>query len=832
MAHILEHLVSYGSPKHPDAKAEQTARGAKRNASTWTDRTNYFEIFPASDENLEWALDLEADRMLNAFVKKDTLASQMSVVRNEMERAEDSPAFVLSLRMEASAYLWHNYGKSTIGARSDIENVPIERLQAFYKRYYRPDNAVLVIAGKFDEARALKLLAEKFGSVARPSDPLPDTYTDEPVQDGERTVVVRRVGDVQLASATYHVPAAAHADVAALDLLDRIMTSAPSGRLYKALVETKKAAGVASELSPRRDPGTISFTARVRKEASLEDAKTALLATLEGVAANPIAKEELDRARAQILRDLELQMTNSDRVAIELTEWIAAGDWRLLFIHRDRIRKLTPEEVQRAAVSYLIPSNRTLGLFIPEEKPQRAEIPPAPDLVSLVTDYKGDAAVAAGEMFDPAPSNVEKRTTRAKLASGMKLHLLPKKTRGETVSGIIQLNYGSAQSLAGRGSTSDAVRGMLMRGTAKHTRQQIQDELTRLKAQMSVGGSTAATELQFQTTRTNLPDVMKLAAEILREPAFPEAEWELLKQSRLAGVEQMRTNPQGVASNALARHLYVYPAEDPRYVATFDEQIERINKGTIADARKFYADFYGASNAQLAIVGDFDAAQVQKLAADLFGNWKSSQPWEHVGRKFQKPAVVNQALELPDKANATFLAGLPVSLSDADPDYPALVLANYILGGTSTSRLYDRIRAKEGLSYSVSTQFNAAVREPLATWIIFAISAPENSRRVEAAFRDEMTKALKDGFPPAEIESAKKSWLESQNVARSGDAALARRLLQLGYDERTVAWEADLEQKVASLTAEQVNAAVRRHLDPQQVSIFRAGDFRKTEPRP
>jgi zinc protease len=351
-----------------------------------------------------------------------------------------------------------------------------------------------------------------------------------------------------------------------MSVLEEVMTRPPSGRVYKALVETKKAATVSSEFIPRRDPGDIGFSATVRKEASLEEAKNALLSTVEGAAAAPISKEEVERARARLLRDIDLQLTNSEQVAMALTEWVAAGDWRLLFLHRDRIRKITPEEVQRAALTYLIPSNRTLGMFIPDDKPVRAAIPQTPDIAALVKDYKGDAAVAAGEVFDPATGNVEKRTTRAKLPNGMKLTLLPKKTRGETVAGVIQLNYGTAQSLSGGAMASNATRGMLMRGTTKHSRQQIQDELTRLKAQMNVTGSTPVTELTFQTTRANLPEVLKLAAEILREPAFPASEWEQYKQATLAAAEQNRTNPNAMASLALARHMNPYPANDPRYV--------------------------------------------------------------------------------------------------------------------------------------------------------------------------------------------------------------------------------------------------------------------------
>jgi zinc protease len=201
MAHLLEHLLFKGTPAHPDIVQELNERGAQPNGTTSYDRTNYFEIFPASSDNLEWALDLEADRMVNSFVAQADLESEMTVVRNEMEAGENSPLNILIERIKSTAYLWHNYGKSTIGARSDVENLPIERLQAFYRKYYQPDNAVLLVAGNFEADEALALIVEKFGSIPRPertgSNVLYSTYTDEPTQDGERTVTLRRVGEVQ-----------------------------------------------------------------------------------------------------------------------------------------------------------------------------------------------------------------------------------------------------------------------------------------------------------------------------------------------------------------------------------------------------------------------------------------------------------------------------------------------------------------------------------------------------------------------------------------------------------------------------------------------------------
>ena len=297
MAHLLEHMVFKGSPKHLKPWDELTAHGSRPNGSTSYDRTNYFETFAATDENLNWALDLESDRMVNSFIAKKDLDSEMTVVRNEFEADENNPFRVLLDRVVSSAYIWHNYGKEVVGARSDIENVPIERLQAFYHKYYQPDDAVLTIAGKFDEGKTLALVDKYFSPIPRPARTLQKIYTVEPTQDGERSVTLRRVGDTQLVQAIYHVPAASHADFAAVNILAQVLGDTPSGRLHKALVETKKASSVFGFNFELREPGIAVFGAEVRQGDSLEAARDVLVQTIEKLSNTPPTKEEVERAR-------------------------------------------------------------------------------------------------------------------------------------------------------------------------------------------------------------------------------------------------------------------------------------------------------------------------------------------------------------------------------------------------------------------------------------------------------------------------------------------------------------------------------------------------------
>src|SRR5687767_9111539 len=261
MAHLLEHLLFKGSKRHPNLKEEFTRRGVRWNGTTATDRTNYFETFAAADENLDWALGMEADRMLNSFVSKSDLESEMTVVRNEFEMGENNPGGVLYQRMQQLAFPWHNYGNPIIGQRSDIEKVPIDKLQAFYRTWYQPDNAVLIVAGRFDRSRAVALAGRHFGAIPRPKRVLPSFYTVEPTQDGERRVRLERVGDNHIVMALYRASAGSHPDFPAIDVLANILGDVPAGRLHRGIVQKGLAASAWGAAREMHDPGYLYFGA-------------------------------------------------------------------------------------------------------------------------------------------------------------------------------------------------------------------------------------------------------------------------------------------------------------------------------------------------------------------------------------------------------------------------------------------------------------------------------------------------------------------------------------------------------------------------------------------
>jgi zinc protease len=830
MAHLLEHMNFKGTPKHPNIPKELTSHGANANATTSYDRTNFFETFPATSPNLEWALGLEADRMLHSFIAKKDLDTEMTVVRNEFESGENSPTRILQERVLETAFLWHNYGHPTIGARADIEGVPIKRLQDFYHLYYQPDDATLIVGGNFAEARTLKLIERLFGPIPKPTRTLPNFYTAEPAQDGEREVILNRIGGEKVLMEAYHIPADAHPDNAPLSMLAQMLDDRPSGRLYKRLVETKLANSAAASADTLHDPGWMMFTVILPKEADIAAVRTALNGIVSGLAGEPFSAEELSRALSQQLLFYERLMSSSQQVAQTLSENVAIGDWRLLFWDRDQLKKVTLDDIKRVAATYLIPSNRTVGEFIPDDHPLRAAIGATPDLTAMLQDYKGAPVEEAGEHFDPTPANIEARTRRATVGL-VKTAFLEKKTKGGRVNATLQFHFGTAQALQNRGTIGRLTAELLMRGTRQHTRQQLEDELTRLKATLNVGGSAAGVNVSLQTTRENLPAVLRLAAEVLQQPAFPADQLDEIKRNQLARIDGSRTDPGALSGLAVRRYISPYAPTDYRYVQNFDEEADSLRKVTVADLTAFHQAFYGVGAAEVGVVGSFDAAATAKLIGDLFGSWKSAAPYERAPSESKVIAGKTETIETPDKTNAEYESVALLKVRDDNADYPALVVGNAILGGGFlSSRLATRIRQHDGLSYSIGSQLSADSLDPVGSFDIYAISAPQNTAKVDADARDELAKFLAAPVTAAEITNVTSGLLQERQLGRSGDGALAGQLARHLYLDRDFSWDARYEKALAAVTPEAIQEAVHTYLDPNAMITVKAGDFAKSAP--
>ena len=824
MAHLLEHMLFKGTKIFPKLDKDLQDKGARYNGTTSYDRTNYYETMPASDENLHYGIRMEADRLVNSTIRGEDLASEMTVVRNEFEIGENNAMRVLSQKMHSVMFEWHNYGRAVIGNRSDIERVPLPNLRAFYRKYYQPDNVMLVVAGKFDEKKALGYVGKYFGALPRPARKLPKTYTREPAQDGERSVTLRRVGQTQWVGAAYHIPAGSHPDFAPIWVLNNILGTEPAGRMYQKLSLTKKAVTVLAGAYGTHDPGIMEMLCEVRPDRSLEDCKSSMLAMVEEIRTEGVTDAEVKRAQAQFKKDRLATMSQTTSMAVGISNWAAQGDWRLWFILRDRIEKVTAKDVQRVAKQYMAVNNRTIGQFIPTKGAQRVTIPETPDIQKLVSNYRGRKEIAKGEEFDPNPLAIEQRTTRYDLPSGIKVSLLPKKTRGEMVYVNLSLRYGSAETLVGQNQAAGVLPIVMSRGTKTMTHRQIQDSLDALQASMSQNGGLGQMSFSLRTKKKNLAKAWAILTKVLLEPSFPEKELALLKRQQLAYYEGAKSEPQFLGPRKMRKILNPYPKGHVLYRPTLKESVEETKAVTIAQLKKLYAmvGFQG----ELAIVGDFELEGAKELVAPM-AEWKAKTPYHRIVES--TPQLVKASyseIETPDKANAVYVAGLVIPDGRLSKDYPGLMIGNYILGSGFTSRLMSRVRKKEGLSYDVFSQYSASHLDPRSDLFIGAMSNPMNTRKVVKVIREELDKLRGAGVTATELKAAKNGFVRRQTLQRTNDATLAILLNVTSYRGDTMAYYKELESKIKALTVDGVNKAIKKGFESKRLVVVIAGDFK------
>ncbi|MBV8379326.1 MAG: insulinase family protein [Paucibacter sp.] len=836
MAHLLEHLMFKGTPTHKDIPTEFAQHALRFNGTTNTDRTNYFESFNADDKTLAYAIGMEADRMVHSNIARADLDKEMSVVRNEYERGENEPFAVLMKRVQSAAYEWHAYGHATIGPKSDIENVPIEKLQAFYRTYYRPDNATLLVAGRFDPQATLQLIAKDFGPVANPLAPIPVPYTVEPAQDGERSVVVRRVGGQPILLVSYHVPAQAHPDTPALLVYSSLMSLQPSGHIYKQLVETKQAVDAGLVGLGGHDPGSAMAYAVLPADAKPEDidaVQKKLTGLVEDSAATPdtpFTEDELKRVRDLAVLQYRNAMKRPEALIGQISSLLGAGDWRLMFQLMEDIPKVTLADVERVRHAYFKAANSTVGRYLPTTEVERVTIPETPALAERLAALKAPPKVEEGEQFDPTPAHLDERTKVQTLPSGIELSTLSKKTRGNTVTLLMNLRWGEARATTLALGT-DAVDDMLMEGSEHYDRQKIRDELVRLKATASVSGGNQGATLVISAERDTLLDALALMADVMQHPLFPADAFDRIKKGGLAGLEASREQ-LGTKRQEAVRGLYNsgrgVKFGDPDYIPSLDERIDELRRTQLGDVRDFYTRYWSADATRVAVVGALPDGLAAAVEKD-FGAWKKADAprfVRHVSTAFELP-VQRVDVEAKDKTSAEATWAERLVLSEQDADYLPLALAVRVFGsGGMESRLSTRVRRNDGMTYGIGARMAAPWFGNDADLYISATFAPQNREAVIAAVHEELLRMSQDGITAEELARAKHDILEAWRQARASDGALAGSLNQhLDIGHRDWVYTAQRDAALQAVTLEQANAAWRKYIRPDGFLLSTAGDF-------
>lgn len=832
MAHLLEHMLFKSTKNLGDIKKMLSDKGGAANGTTYYDRTNYYEVFPSTDENLAWALEMEADRMINATLLQEDLDKEFSVVRNEFEIGENDPTSVLMERTANTAYLWHNYGLSTIGSKEDIERVKTPQLRRFYEKYYQPDNAVLVVAGKFDEQKAIEFIEQYFSVIPKPTRVLDEILTVEPAQDGEKYIEVKRNGDSKHIQMLYHTASYADKDYAALAALELILTNDPSGYLHQALVETQKVSSLWAFSPTVRDASFMLFNFDVPNDKDQVKALAEIKAEVAKIGTIQYTQEDLDRAKTNLLKGIEALQNNTIGTAISLTEIIGSGDYRLGFMYRDNVENLTIEDINRVAKKYFTDNNRTVGMFIPTKDEVRVK--PTEflntDIDALVKDYKGKETAHDIRDFAPTIANLQQNYTTGQLSNGMKFGVIDKDLKGEKVNISIQIPVGNQKDLHNKQYIGSLTASMLTAGTTSKSKQEIQDKFDQLKSSVRIQFTGQTITIHVSSYRNTIKETMELLEDVLKNPIFPESELTKLKLEYTTYLEGTLNDPQTVAFNKIAQATSKEAKGSIFYASSTQEDIDGYKAVTSNEIKDFYHKFFGGNNGIATVLGMQNKEEAKGLLEKTVGNWTNKVKFERAYPTFFATKQGKEIIQTPDKENAAAVGSLTFEMNKSNPDYPALVFANEVMGGGfMTARIPQRLREKEGISYGAGTQLSVPSNpnNNNSSWFIYAFLNPTKRAEVEHGINDEFAKLVANGITEEELKTNKVSWKNSRQTDLGSDSYLmSLSNLYLTYDVPFADFD-KLNQDIDKLTVKQVNAAIKKYLQPSKFTTIYVGDFSK-----
>ena len=821
--HLLEHLMFKGTEKFDRSKGtgfDQVLErvGAETNATTWLDRTNYFATVPSNA--LPLLVEVEADRMRNLALREEDRRPEMTVVRNEFERGENNPRSALEKEIWSSAFIAHPYHHDTIGWRSDIEKVPNEKLRAFYDTFYWPNNATATLIGDFETADALSIIKQNYGPIPKAPHEFPKVYTEEPEQSGQRRVMVKRAGELGVVALAHKIPAATHPDYPAVQVLATILTSGKTSRCYRSLTDKNLTTDVSAFTSFNLDPTLDIIFASLVTGVKHEDVEPKLVAEIEKVKKDGVTPAEVQSAIGQLLAARAFARDGSFAQASELNECIAVGDWSLFLTLDDKLKAVTAADVLRVAKKYYLERHSVAGWFVPQVDEEAGTVEKAAAPVEEKFQPKEVKAPARPDkdLAPPATTKFSDRVVREKVAGA---DLLVCKTEVKDVVNIHgSLPAGEAAST--NRALADLTANMLDRGTKQRDQFVIAELLEKVGATISFQANPETLEFQAKCLAKDLPLVMEILAEELRTPAFTTEEFDKLKPQLASDVQQMLEDTDTQA--AIAFSQAIFPAGHPSRRASVPELVADIEKAKVADVQAFHAANYGPAGLHLAVVGDLDPAAVKALVEKRFGGWTGGHPVAA-----ETPATPAKSGEkivaMPDKTSISVLIGMPTGVRASDEDWLALDLANTILGRSFTSRLMGNVRDREGLTYGIGSKTSFDTFRGGA-WFIRATFAPALLERGLASTHRELDSWWKDGVTPAELDYRKSAIAGSFAVSLETTDGLAEQLLRCAERGFEVKWVDEFPAKVRALTLEQVNAAIKKRLDPAKMVTIKAGTLK------
>jgi len=835
--HLLEHLMFKGTPKYNKETISITNAlqniGARMNATTWYDRTNYYETIPS--DYLELALDIEADRMRNSFLKPEDKAAEMTVVRNEFERGENNPNRLLSKEMWATAFMAHTYHHSTIGWRSDIENAPNEKLKEFYNTYYWPNNATLSIIGDFNKTNAFELIEKYFGVIPKAPHKFPQPYTEEPEQFGPRKIVIKKPGQQGIVVVAYKSPGKLHNDHSALIVLSNILKSGASSILNKTFTDTGLGLYAYSSLTKFKEHNLFSIGIGLTQKATHENINDQIVTIIDNVRKNGVSQEDLDSAIAKAEASNILLRDGSFSIAGIINEAIAAGDWTSYINDIQKLKKVTVEDVKRVANTYLLEDQSTTGYFIPKKrgsgkKATKKSSPFKSDdgkaffrnpekqntNIVFISDYNPKAVLEQPKL------SASKLEYMRQTVSGIDITTVKTGAKGfVTVMGSI--NAGSFYTIENK-TIASITANMLLKGTTSKDKYALSKALERLGVKLSIKAGIYKTTFSFKCLSNNVDEVVSILGDALRNPAFDEKEFKLLKQQNSGNIQNYLDNPSIVAKIKLSQ--LIYPKGHPEYLDLIAVQIEKINKVTLDDIKKFHKNYYGVEKMHVVVVGDINKNLTEAFDS-TFKNWNggvSSKLTTLKGRALSKTR--NEVITIKGKPSAQLLIAQYTGLTRENVDFRPFHLATFTLGGGFSGRLMQTVRDVDGLTYSIGARHTADTYAD-GYFVVSASFNPRLLKKGENATMMQINKWINEGISEEELVNKKSNLIGSFKVRLSTTRGLASSILSFVNQGKKPSYIDQYPKDINAITINEVNTVIKKYINPDTFIIIKSGSIDK-----
>ncbi|MEN8661271.1 MAG: pitrilysin family protein, partial [Lentimonas sp.] len=831
--HILEHMMFKGTDRFNSAEGNDYSSlmervGARSNATTSFDRTNYYATLPS--DYVPLTIELEADRMRNLRIRQEDLDSEMTVVRNEYERGENNPVRTLFKEIYGTAYIAHPYQHPTIGWRSDIENTSPEKLRAFYDIYYWPENAVLTVIGGFDKIATIQSIIDHYGPIPNAPNPIPTIDTLEPEQLGPRRFIIERIGQVGVVMSAFKVPEGTHKDWPALVLLQQILGADKTGRLYRALDDSGKASATFAFGSQLRNPCLFIFGAYLTPEATHEDTEAIILEEIQKLITGGVGDDELARAKSVIKADTVYGRDGSYAIASQINNAIAMGDWSHYVTQPKAIQAVTAEQLQQVAAEYFISKNSTTGWFIPKNSHTAALTSSAPDGLNYFRDPE-----VFGEQFnsentlEAAPASAPDETSEINFSK------LIQRTSVANIDIIaIDMPIDDVVSFVGSFAAGDALNpedapalagltaAMLDKGTAKNDRFVIAERMDTLGANLNFSADPHSLSFSGRFLRSDAGAVMDLLAEQLREPTLDPEVLETVKSRQVAGLLRVADDPDYIASAAVSRLLY--PKGHPNYTPDVDTLAENLKATSIAAIRGFHKQHYGPKSMTLVFAGDIDFDQLTAAVENAFEGWTGGVDHPKNTLAQTKNSKRSERIYIADKTSVSLRYAFNTGLQRNDDDYLPFMIGNYILGGSFQSRLMQEVRKKQGLTYDIRARHEGDILNP-GNWLLSASFSPAMMKQGIDATESVVNEWFTKGVSVKEVEAAIETLTGSYLVGLSTTSRVAEQVhsfIQRGFD---VSYIDEYTKRLQTIDAKQVNRTIQNYLDPAQTIQVAAGSM-------